>query len=103
MKSMLVCKTLYSNIQTLRNKVSNWFCFHIVYHSLLNAFYPINLQQFLRKFYAYLVLNDRKHEWDKHGTCAASLPALNSEHKYFAKGLEFNRKWNLTKYVKKLQ
>jgi len=40
-----------------------------------------------------------KHEWDKHGTCAASLPALNSEHKYFAKGLEFNREWNLTKIL----
>ncbi|XP_075059463.1 ribonuclease T2 [Mixophyes fleayi] len=29
-----------------------------------------------------------KHEWQKHGTCAASLPCLNSQHKYFSKGLE---------------
>ncbi|XP_063773666.1 ribonuclease T2 [Pseudophryne corroboree] len=29
-----------------------------------------------------------KHEWQKHGTCAASLPCLNSQHNYFSKGLE---------------
>ncbi|XP_056419593.1 ribonuclease T2 [Hyla sarda] len=29
-----------------------------------------------------------KHEWIKHGTCAASLSCLNSQHKYFSKGLE---------------
>ncbi len=23
------------------------------------------------------------HEWEKHGTCAAQLPALSSEEKYF--------------------
>ena len=30
-----------------------------------------------------------KHEWIKHGTCAAQLPVLNSEHKYFQKGSYF--------------
>ncbi|KAG7177106.1 ribonuclease Oy-like [Homarus americanus] len=30
-----------------------------------------------------------KHEWTKHGTCAAQLPSLNSEKKYFEKGLEW--------------
>ncbi|XP_040285375.1 ribonuclease T2 [Bufo bufo] len=29
-----------------------------------------------------------KHEWIKHGTCAASLSSLDSQHKYFSKGLE---------------
>ncbi|KAK2581275.1 hypothetical protein KPH14_008065 [Odynerus spinipes] len=29
-----------------------------------------------------------RHEWTKHGTCAAVLPAFNSELKYFTKGLE---------------
>ncbi|XP_046828105.1 ribonuclease Oy [Vespa crabro] len=29
-----------------------------------------------------------RHEWNKHGTCAIVLPALNSELKYFQKGLE---------------
>lgn len=28
-----------------------------------------------------------KHEWDKHGTCAATMPQLNSELKYFQVGL----------------
>ncbi|XP_012271266.1 ribonuclease Oy [Orussus abietinus] len=30
-----------------------------------------------------------KHEWDKHGTCAAVLESLNTELKYFQKGLDF--------------
>ncbi|XP_015173495.1 PREDICTED: ribonuclease Oy [Polistes dominula] len=29
-----------------------------------------------------------RHEWIKHGTCAAILPELNTEFKYFQKGLE---------------
>lgn len=40
-----------------------------------------------------------KHEWEKHGTCAASLDALNSEHKYFSKGLELNTVWNLSEIL----
>jgi len=40
-----------------------------------------------------------KHEWEKHGTCAASLQDLDSEHKYFTKGLELNRNWNLTEIL----
>lgn len=30
----------------------------------------------------------RKHEWEKHGTCAAQLDALDSQRKYFGKGLD---------------
>uniref|UniRef100_A0A8B9RWF7 Uncharacterized protein n=1 Tax=Accipiter nisus TaxID=211598 RepID=A0A8B9RWF7_9AVES len=29
-----------------------------------------------------------KHEWEKHGTCAATLQVLNSQKKYFGKALE---------------
>ncbi|NWV38916.1 RNT2 Ribonuclease, partial [Grantiella picta] len=29
-----------------------------------------------------------KHEWEKHGTCAATLEILNSQKKYFGKALE---------------
>ncbi|XP_035167270.1 ribonuclease T2-like [Oxyura jamaicensis] len=29
-----------------------------------------------------------KHEWEKHGTCAATLQVLNSQKKYFGKTLE---------------
>lgn len=36
-----------------------------------------------------------KHEWQKHGTCAAQLSALNSERKYFGKGLEWVLKYDL--------
>jgi ribonuclease I len=30
-----------------------------------------------------------KHEWQKHGTCAAQLEPLDSELNYFSKGIEF--------------
>jgi len=59
----------------------------------------------LDKFWPNIITNTEhlrfwEHEWDKHGTCAASLPALNSQFKYFAKGLELNKKWNLLKILK---
>lgn len=38
------------------------------------------------------------HEWEKHGSCAATLPALNSQHKYFNQGIEWSEKYNM-KYV----
>ncbi|XP_050425401.1 uncharacterized protein LOC126836224 [Adelges cooleyi] len=37
------------------------------------------------------------HEWEKHGTCATSLPALDSEFKYFYQGIE----WAKEKYSMK--
>ena len=36
-----------------------------------------------------------KHEWDKHGTCAATLESTNSEEKYFQKSLELFDKYNM--------
>lgn len=36
-----------------------------------------------------------KHEWEKHGTCAMKLPNMNSELKYFRKGLEFYDNYNM--------
>ncbi|KPP77083.1 hypothetical protein Z043_103518 [Scleropages formosus] len=42
-----------------------------------------------------------KHEWLKHGTCAATLEALNSEHKYFSKALELYQKLNLDGTLRK--
>lgn len=38
-----------------------------------------------------------KHEWEKHGTCVATLPELNSILKYFSGGLNFSDVYNLTK------
>lgn len=35
-----------------------------------------------------------KHEW-KHGTCAAVLPQLNNELKYFNQGLEWIKEYNM--------
>jgi len=34
-----------------------------------------------------------KHEWTKHGTCAASLPALRGEHNYFGNTLNIRAKY----------
>lgn len=36
------------------------------------------------------------HEWTKHGTCAAVLEKLNSEFKYFSKGLEWFHRFDLS-------
>ncbi|XP_019515070.1 PREDICTED: ribonuclease T2 isoform X1 [Hipposideros armiger] len=43
-----------------------------------------------------------KHEWQKHGTCAAQLDALNSQKKYFAKGLDLYRGLALNSMLQKL-
>lgn len=42
-----------------------------------------------------------KHEWIKHGTCAISSPSLNSEIKYFKKGLEWSNKYQLSDILSK--
>ncbi|XP_063932546.1 ribonuclease Oy [Zophobas morio] len=42
-----------------------------------------------------------KHEWNKHGTCAASLPQLNSVTNYFKQGLEWNQDFRLSSMLSK--
>ncbi|XP_042669033.1 ribonuclease T2 isoform X2 [Centrocercus urophasianus] len=42
-----------------------------------------------------------KHEWEKHGTCAASLPILDSQKKYFSKTLELYQHVNLNGFLLK--
>ena len=44
----------------------------------------------------------RKHEWEKHGTCAATLEVLNSQKKYFGKTLELYQHVDLNGYVSEL-
>lgn len=41
----------------------------------------------------------RKHEWDKHGTCAAQVDALNSEKKYFGKSLDLYKQIDLNRWA----
>ncbi|XP_053152317.1 ribonuclease T2 isoform X2 [Hemicordylus capensis] len=43
-----------------------------------------------------------KHEWDKHGTCVATLESLNSQKKYFSKALELYEKLQFNSYLSKL-
>ncbi|XP_033000060.1 ribonuclease T2 isoform X2 [Lacerta agilis] len=43
-----------------------------------------------------------KHEWEKHGTCAAMLESLNSEEKYFSKALELYKRIDLNSYLSKV-
>ncbi|KAI1240739.1 hypothetical protein IHE44_0009180 [Lamprotornis superbus] len=40
-----------------------------------------------------------KHEWDKHGTCAATVEVLNSQRKYFGKALELYQHIDLNGYM----
>jgi ribonuclease T2 len=42
-----------------------------------------------------------KHEWNKHGTCASSLPLLNSVTAYFKQGLQWNQDYDLANVLKK--
>ncbi|XP_028293020.1 ribonuclease T2 [Gouania willdenowi] len=42
-----------------------------------------------------------KHEWDKHGTCAARVESMNSQYKYFAKALELYHKLDLYSVLQK--
>ncbi|XP_038661730.1 ribonuclease T2 [Scyliorhinus canicula] len=42
-----------------------------------------------------------KHEWQKHGTCAATLESLDTQEKYFSKALELYQKIDLTSVLKK--
>ncbi|KAK4875822.1 hypothetical protein RN001_012244 [Aquatica leii] len=37
-----------------------------------------------------------EHEWNKHGTCAVTLPQLNNQLQYFTHGLELIRNYNIT-------
>ncbi|XP_038382462.1 ribonuclease T2 isoform X2 [Canis lupus baileyi] len=43
-----------------------------------------------------------KHEWEKHGTCAAQLDALNSQKKYFGGSLDLYRDLDLNSMLQKL-
>ncbi|XP_062911196.1 ribonuclease T2 isoform X1 [Mobula hypostoma] len=42
-----------------------------------------------------------KHEWQKHGTCAATLESLNSQNKYFSKALELFKTLDLNSVLEK--
>lgn len=42
-----------------------------------------------------------KHEWVKHGTCAAELPTMNSEVKYFQEGLNLAEQYNIEEILLK--
>uniref|UniRef100_A0A2K5I9M9 Uncharacterized protein n=1 Tax=Colobus angolensis palliatus TaxID=336983 RepID=A0A2K5I9M9_COLAP len=41
-----------------------------------------------------------KHEWEKHGTCAAQVDALNSQKKYFGRSLKLYRELDLNRWVR---
>jgi len=36
------------------------------------------------------------HEWDKHGTCASTLPALDGEYNYFSNAINLHQKYDPT-------
>lgn len=44
-----------------------------------------------------------QHEWDKHGTCAVHVESMDSEIKYFKKGLELYHKFNITEILQDSQ
>lgn len=42
-----------------------------------------------------------KHEWMKHGTCAAVLPQLSNENKYFGQGLSWLQQYSMSSILQK--
>ncbi|XP_029159421.1 ribonuclease Oy isoform X2 [Nylanderia fulva] len=42
-----------------------------------------------------------KHEWNKHGTCAVVIKALNNEYKYFQEGLKLHDTYNMINVLAK--
>lgn len=42
-----------------------------------------------------------QHEWLKHGTCAAVLPELNNENKYFGQGLSWLQQYTMSSVLAK--
>ncbi|MCJ8730951.1 hypothetical protein PDJAM_G00190050 [Pangasius djambal] len=59
----------------------------------MKTFWPNLLQPESKLFW--------KHEWTKHGTCAAKAEALDTQHKYFSKALELYHKLDLDGVLKK--
>lgn len=57
----------------------------------------MTLQLCCNGFYLWLF---RKHEWTKHGTCAAKAEVLDTQRKYFGKSLELYHKLDLDGWVK---
>lgn len=42
-----------------------------------------------------------RHEWEKHGTCAAVLPSLSNEFKFFEQGLTWSKEFNVKNIFEK--
>jgi ribonuclease T2 len=42
-----------------------------------------------------------KHEWKRHGTCAATLPTLDTESKYFDQGLKWINQYDMSNILSK--
>lgn len=42
-----------------------------------------------------------QHEWNKHGTCAITIKALNNEFNYFQEGLKLLKKYNMMDILEK--
>lgn len=41
----------------------------------------------------------RKHEYEKHGTCSASLHGFETEHDYFEQGLALSHKHDVQRWI----
>ena len=46
----------------------------------------------------FLFLLSRKHEYEKHGTCAATVPGLETEHEFFKNALDLRDKYDMGRY-----
>lgn len=54
-------------------------------------------------FLTVFFLFNRKHEWDKHGTCALTLPQIKNELDYFNQSLALRQKFDFGTFLKASQ
>jgi ribonuclease T2 len=59
------------------------------------------LEQYWTNIYNGSIYSLWKHEWKKHGTCAAALPALDNEDKYFGQGLKWINEYGMSNILGK--
>ena len=73
----------------------NWKI-HCDDHSTLSSITAVQIYELFHVYlHHYWCLLQRKHEWEKHGTCSTNLPYLDSEHKYFEVSLSLNVKYDI--------
>ena len=58
----------------------------------------VSFPALLSFFVSVWIFSSRKHEYEKHGTCAARIKGFEHEHDYFQRTLEMREKYSIERY-----